>query len=188
MSKHLNPAKDSLVRVLDETSELVNKEGIVFEIREATIGDLYPISVKEYCVKFEGGIEAWFTARQLLRLKKPVKPMSYYRPPGSQKKFKRVDWTKIKNELPTYVSIVEFAVIKECYPEKVYAAIDKGLVEIVTVGLTQEKILIDLKKHEALVLKTDNTAELQERWEIFMRKNWPKMMETINELKKAGKI
>lgn len=179
------PRKNGLIRIIDDRSDYVNKEGDVIEIRKKTTGDLYPIAIKEFKIRFADGHECWFTSRQLLSLKRP---MSYYRPIGSQKAFAKIDWSKVENKLPTLVTIMEFALIKDCYPYKVYTAIRKGVIELVTVGLTEDHVMIDLKKYETLILKVNETPEAEQRRNLFMRKHWPKTVDRINELKQSGKV
>lgn len=55
----------------------------------------------------------------------------------------------MKNLLPTYVTIAEFATIKDVQRKSVYKAITDGLITTEKVGKTGKIQLIDTKKYGA---------------------------------------
>lgn len=161
-----------------ENVEYIGLKGGVTEWRKCTkeLPGKETIETRIYKVELEQGDIIWVEHEQVQRVKRPAKSTGKYK----AEKFNFEMAAKASNLLPTYVTLVEFCILKECWPTSVYNLIKKGIIEVVSIGMTEERVMIDFKKYGNVeVYKYEVADRRREGWGDYYKRKHPRIYNTI---------
>ncbi|HYE68081.1 MAG TPA: hypothetical protein VEA58_05675 [Anaerovoracaceae bacterium] len=163
-----------------EIPEVVGEMGYVTEITTQTVmWDAGPISTTRCSVRLDSGKEVEVLFENLVRVNK-----SSLSRKGKHAFRNKVDLAKCPNLLGSYVTVVEFCILKECNAPVVYDLINRGVIQLVTVGMTGDRIMIDFDKYKDLVCRNPKETEQQaNNREAYFQRIHPKLYERLEAIK-----